>query len=244
MEASVATARTRFTGCAVILPPARRARTISLRLIMNAASTSNSIPSAMREPTTSGWSGSGVVSSGWRGPKFGSILSVRSVKSNANGRQSIQLMITMAVRPFVVLKYPHKHSLGHQETPFLAQPDKGCLESVSRYGVQRRAKRVPCNDGLDGLCRYLPRGCLPCRRNGRAAPVDSWIRSLVRSRIRLLSCRRRNGGLLIEAEDVASRIAKPGGDLGKICSDGLHDLSAMGDDQIESCSDTVDHNVD
>src|SRR6266545_3741158 len=54
----------------------------------------------------------------------------------------------------------------------------------------------------------------------------------------------RNGGLLIEAEDVASRITKPGGDLGKICSDGLHDLSAVGDDQIERCSDSVDHNVD
>jgi len=45
-------------------------------------------------------------------------------------RNKCSLMIAMAVRPVVVLKYLHKHSLGHQETPFLAQPDKGCLESV------------------------------------------------------------------------------------------------------------------
>jgi hypothetical protein len=49
---------------------------------------------------------------------------------------------------------------------------------------------------------------------------------------------------LIEAEDVPSGIAKPRGDLGKIRSDRLHDLSAVLDCRGESCGHTIDHDVD
>ena len=88
MIASAATARTRFTGCVVILPPALIARTIWMRLIMNAASTSNVVPRAKREPRTSGWSGFALLRRGWRASKFGSISSTRSEKTQANGRQA------------------------------------------------------------------------------------------------------------------------------------------------------------
>src|SRR5205823_14639398 len=54
----------------------------------------------------------------------------------------------------------------------------------------------------------------------------------------------RPAGLLIEADHVARRVAKPRRDLGRIRADRLDDLSSLRDDAIERGGDAVDHDVE
>src|ERR1700686_3944145 len=53
-----------------------------------------------------------------------------------------------------------------------------------------------------------------------------------------------SGTLLVETDDVSSRIAESGRDLRRIASDRLHDFASIGDDFAERCLDAVDHYVD
>ena len=50
--------------------------------------------------------------------------------------------------------------------------------------------------------------------------------------------------LLIKAENVTRRIAESRGDLGRVHTDRLDDLAAIGDDGIGCRGNTVDHDVD
>jgi hypothetical protein len=52
-----------------------------------------------------------------------------------------------------------------------------------------------------------------------------------------------SGGLLVEADHVSSRIAKPGGDFGGVGADGLHDFAAMSDDGVNGGRYPVHHDV-
>src|SRR5262249_6920260 len=53
-----------------------------------------------------------------------------------------------------------------------------------------------------------------------------------------------SAAFLIEPQDVARGVAEPGGDLGRVGADGLHDLTAVGHDKVEGCCDVLDHDVD
>src|ERR1700676_2691723 len=54
-----------------------------------------------------------------------------------------------------------------------------------------------------------------------------------------LSCR-----LLIEAEDVAVRVAKSCGDLGGVRTDGSKDFAAIGDNRVQRRGHAIDHDGD
>src|ERR1700710_737451 len=60
----------------------------------------------------------------------------------------------------------------------------------------------------------------------------------------LLGSRCRPVGFLIEAEDVPVRIAEPGGDLGRVAPDGLHERTPVREDRVEGRGDAVDHDVE
>src|SRR5689334_9037303 len=54
----------------------------------------------------------------------------------------------------------------------------------------------------------------------------------------------RSSRLLIEADDVPSRVAKPCCDFGCVRADRLHDLTPIGHNHVEGCGHTIDHDVD
>src|SRR5262249_7576152 len=50
--------------------------------------------------------------------------------------------------------------------------------------------------------------------------------------------------LLVEADDVAARIADAGGDLRRVAADRLHQLAAVRDGLLDGGRDAVDHDVE
>src|SRR6266481_9677570 len=63
------------------------------------------------------------------------------------------------------------------------------------------------------------------------------------SRYRIFKVNAVSGGLLVEADDVSSRIAEAGRDFWGVRADWLHDFAAMGDDDVNGGGHTVNHDV-
>jgi hypothetical protein len=95
---------------------------------------------------------------------------------------------------------------------------------------------------LGQVCEVLVHGYWPLRKS--RLPIKNTVSGdLVVEAVLGSTSHIASDGLLVEADHISCWVAKPGGNLGRIRADGLHDLTSTRGDRVNRRGYAVDHDV-